>query len=378
MFYCQAIEPITKARIPRSQKNALLVIADRLEPRLRKRFLEAMEKLRDQIKIKQLAAAVARNNMQEIYEALGLNNMNAALGALTDGINEGAAAAGVITAQQAAAGSAGRKIVARFDVMNPQIAQYLANYNLSLITRITDEHRQVVRTVLNDVFRTPTDPTTGARALRRFMVDTLEGRAEYAGRRIKEVFGLDPRRAQALLNYRRLLEDGDRTAMNRAIGGNAERVINAAIRDNTMTPDKIERLVDGYRTRLLQQRAGAISHTESMRAANMGSRAAWEQVFDQNPGSRQAARRYWVATNDERTRESHIGIADLNSGGVGVDEPFKLPGGGTIMYPHDPNADPAETINCRCVVIVEFTDVDQSRLAPLNPGRGYLGGGRNA
>lgn len=54
----------------------------------------------------------------------------------------------------------------------------------------------------------------------------------------------------------------------------------------------------------------------------------------------------WIATNDERTRDAH---AELDRVSVPVDEPF-VNEIGEIMYPGDPDADPANTYNCRCTI----------------------------
>lgn len=54
----------------------------------------------------------------------------------------------------------------------------------------------------------------------------------------------------------------------------------------------------------------------------------------------------WIATKDERTRDAH---AELDRVVVPVKEPFENEIG-QIMYPGDPNADPANTYNCRCAI----------------------------
>lgn len=54
----------------------------------------------------------------------------------------------------------------------------------------------------------------------------------------------------------------------------------------------------------------------------------------------------WIATNDARVRDAH---AELNRVQVDVDKPFEN-SIGQIMYPGDPNADPANTYNCRCTI----------------------------
>ena len=54
----------------------------------------------------------------------------------------------------------------------------------------------------------------------------------------------------------------------------------------------------------------------------------------------------WIATKDERTRDAH---AELDREVVPIDQPFENEIG-QIMYPGDPDADPANTYNCRCTI----------------------------
>lgn len=54
----------------------------------------------------------------------------------------------------------------------------------------------------------------------------------------------------------------------------------------------------------------------------------------------------WMATLDDKTRDAH---ADLDGQVADIDEPFETPLGG-IMYPGDPDADPALVYNCRCTL----------------------------
>lgn len=60
-------------------------------------------------------------------------------------------------------------------------------------------------------------------------------------------------------------------------------------------------------------------------------------------------KKQWVATLDDRTRESH---ADIDGEVVEVDERFS----NGLMYPADPDGDPAEVYNCRCTMIAIVED----------------------
>jgi len=67
-------------------------------------------------------------------------------------------------------------------------------------------------------------------------------------------------------------------------------------------------------------------------------------------------RKMWVATDDERTRDSH---RELDKVVVDTDDEF--PNG--LSYPGDPSGDPSEVYNCRCTLVSvikghEYKDVD--------------------
>ena len=58
------------------------------------------------------------------------------------------------------------------------------------------------------------------------------------------------------------------------------------------------------------------------------------------------AKKIWIATGDNRTREAH---EDLDGQEAWVDEPFENEFG-KIMFPGDPDAAPANVYNCRCTL----------------------------
>ena len=59
----------------------------------------------------------------------------------------------------------------------------------------------------------------------------------------------------------------------------------------------------------------------------------------------------WVATIDERTRASHV---FLHGEAVGIYEQFS----NGLEYPADPNGDPEEVYNCRCVMVPRVKGVE--------------------
>ena len=69
-------------------------------------------------------------------------------------------------------------------------------------------------------------------------------------------------------------------------------------------------------------------------------------------------RKQWLATLDNRTRDSH---QRLDGKEADVDDPFKSEFG-DIMFPGDPHADPADVYNCRCTLVYVYPDY------PTDPG----------
>lgn len=65
----------------------------------------------------------------------------------------------------------------------------------------------------------------------------------------------------------------------------------------------------------------------------------------------------WMATLDAHTRDAH---ADLDGQVQDIDEPFESLLG-EIMYPGDPDAEPANVWNCRCYMDEFYPDYDNAR-----------------
>lgn len=78
--------------------------------------------------------------------------------------------------------------------------------------------------------------------------------------------------------------------------------------------------------------------------------------YDNLAGQGVVQKKVWIATPDDRTRESHL---EIDGEEVDVDEAFS----NELMYPGDPDGDPSEVWNCRCSMrdhIVGFRRADGS------------------
>jgi len=89
------------------------------------------------------------------------------------------------------------------------------------------------------------------------------------------------------------------------------------------------------------KRAGTIVRTELARAFSTATQGRMLQWQGDVPG----LQKRWLQSGKLHPRENHV-LMDQQL--RAVDKPFNLPGGDEIMYPHDPSAPAAETINCGC------------------------------
>ena len=103
--------------------------------------------------------------------------------------------------------------------------------------------------------------------------------------------------------------------------------------------DSIPRIATSLTDVIGNNSASAVRNARTMvtGAENRGRLDSYENLEEQGV----VQKKVWIATADDRTRESHI---ELDGEEVDVGEPFS----NGLMYPADPNGDPAEVWNCRC------------------------------
>lgn len=212
-----------------------------------------------------------------------------------------------------------------FTMTNPRVSEFIARYTFSLITGIASETRAGIQTILASAVMTGLSPAEQARL-------------------IQPMIGLLPSQAQAVINYRRALEDGQlRNALNRASrDGRYDRSLLAAIRDKKpLRQAQIENMVDAYVRRSLRSRAEMIARSETIRAANAGLRESWRQAQEQGlllAGTRQK----WIIATDERTCPTCSPVPSMNEGGVLLGTYFLTPVGLSDSPPLHPR--------CRCTL----------------------------
>ena len=238
-----------------------------------------------------------------------------------------------------------------FDLVNPKTVQAAANYRNQLIREITISTSQAIQTVIAEGLRQGAGPPDTARQLRGLLTAD-----DYAERTVDDVImtlGLTDRQARAVTNYKRLLEQKNTEALAREL--HDRRFDRLVTGPNTPSPEQVDKAVERYADRYLAYRAVTISRTETLRAANIGQDLSIRRASEDGEFGDLEPRRFWITAGDEKVRHEHRQIPRLNPDGVGLNEPFKYPGGKLIRLPGDPDVrDGAMVINCRCTVVTRL------------------------
>lgn len=315
--------------------------AARLQPDLQRRLLAAWDLIRGSLSEAELARAIRSGSVQQLLnDFLSDETLDQAFGAYRE----------LIQRQSVTAAETWTRNIpefmrpALFDALNPRVFQALRNLDSRVMQEMRTEVRETVRQAALGGFERGENPRATAR-------------------RIRETVGLSPRQETAVLNFRRQLEAGDRSALTRVLGrGEIRRPDGSSIvreahaggqglsatdiaylerqlGKGPIPADWIDRRVDQYRRRLNSLNAEAHSRTVALDAQRLAQRNAWESAIDQGTVDRTRLRRVWLAVagpgGDGRNRPEHLALHGTE---VLFDQPY--PNGQMI---------PGETdYNCRC------------------------------
>lgn len=281
----------------RGDLAAIHAVADRLEPRVRQAFLDAIDQLQGRIDVTALARALENGDVAGADRIIGVNDLAADLKPAVDALKQVFHGAGAVAAEEL--GAVLSETIS-FTLTNPRAVLWASQFGGRLITQITEATREGVQALI---------------------ADGLAGNATVAetARAIRDLVGLTDRQVTALANYRdALVADGQ-------------------------AGDLLARRVDRYATQLLNQRARMISRTETIAAASQGQLELWRQAAANGLIDPLATRRLWIATEDDRECETCM---DLDGVSVPFNEPFRSDLGELWGPPVHPN--------CRCAVGLQF------------------------
>jgi hypothetical protein len=335
--------------INRSRSKKLLGLIEQFTPLIRAAFLAAIQDVKSTAVLTAIIEAIEAGDLQRAFRSLGFSE--AAMRPLTLEIERAFEAGGMMVADSIPGNVDGNvsvsRAVFRFDVRNSRAEAWLRDHSSTLVTRITTEQMEAVRTSIQSGMTAGTNPRTIALDLVGRIDPTTQ-------RRVGGIVGLSAPQERYVANARRELSDPT-TASKWFSRDRRDARFDSIVQRSITTGEPldaatIQRLTGKYADSLLQLRGETIARTEALQSLNQSQDEAFRQAIDQGVVNKSAVKRVWDSTgNDGRTRDTHL---EMEGQTVGLDEPFTTPGGDKLMFPGDWSlgAPPEEIINCRCRV----------------------------
>lgn len=231
-------------------------------------------------------------------------------------------------------------IISSLNLTNPATLEYLNDYLPTLVEQLDQSQMEAVTQAIQNGFSQGNPIPEIAKDIRNSV-------------------GLTSTQQSYVDNFRTQLETGDLNGQtapwDRRLSGPAQQQAQSEFDSEDTDTDAIDGLVDTYQTSLINRRAQNIAITEVHNASIIGQRDIWNQAEDIGLIDDSTTLRHWIFTHDDRVRDSHANIDELNPDGVGLDEPFDTDIG-PVTDPGQ-SGDPSFDINCRCVVALSFTDL---------------------
>lgn len=314
-------------------------LIERLQPRFRRAFAEAVGTLRNERSLVEITRFLEVGRFD-----LALSSLEAAAARVASPWGETYYTSGRETARFVA-GSL--NVLLTFNVADPRALRIVEENSLRMVRAFSAEQFRATRAALSEGLRFGVNPRDTARLFR-------------------DSIGLTENQARAVVNYRRLLNEGSLDALNRKLRDRRfdPTVRGAFAEGRALTGEQVDRMVGRYGERMLAHRAEVIARTETLSAVHAGSDELYRQAVESGDLPADGLVQEWVPAGDARTRDWHASMAGQQRL---LGEPFTSGRGNSLRFPGDPNAPANEVIQCRCAITTRFNDeAVQARRALLS------------
>jgi len=327
------------ARRP-SNRSRIEELTAKFEPVLQLAFLEAVRDITNRAELGRIVERLERGDIAGAIDAVHLDP--AAFRTLDRAIADAfdAGGASTIGALPKLREPSGSRLLVRWDARNIRAENWLRLHSSTLITRITDDQRAVIRAALVEGMAAGRNPRSVA-------LDIIGRMNRVTGRREGGLVGLTSQLSATVQKARAALLSGDVEGMRAYMGlGKRDHRFDAtvakAIRDGAAVPSGMVAKITGRLSdRYLQLRGETIARTETMAALNQSGIEAMQQAIDSGAVRADTVTKVWHTARDPKVRDSHA-AQDRQS--VGLNDVFA----NGLAYPGDPSGGAAETANCRC------------------------------
>lgn len=271
----------------------LVRLAARLEPKLRKQFLDAVELVKGQVNLEALAIAILSRNLTAIELASKVDSFLDVQPAIKSTMMEGFLRGARYSLDQLDEVA----LVMNLNLVNPEAVRWAESAAGELVTNLIKGEKESIQALIVDATKGNADVRQTAKQLRDFI-------------------GLDKRREKAVLKYEQeLIAEG-------------------------LDQATIDKRLAKYTAAQLKDRSLSIARTEIVQAHNMGQQALWDEAIKNGFINPQAMQKKWIVTDDDKLDKKIC--LPLDDVVVEIQEPFQATNGQHMTPPAHPR--------CRCAV----------------------------
>jgi len=342
----------------------------RFQGEVRNRLEEALESVRDDIPLDQLAEAIEQGDAERALQLAGVSAASATAisGGLTPpplpddtaakfddmrGATVGAFdAGGRATTETVPPLREGDGTILRvtFSPGDERAQRRVDGLHVQQIREIGEETRQLIREEIRTGLGKGENPRDTAR-------------------RIRGSIGLTSHQAGDVRRAEQQLRSADPDELRKYLGRKLrdrrfDRTIVKAINNGTaVSEETINKATARYRERYVKARAETIARDQALEALTQGQEEALDQAVEQGVLRSDEVRMEWVTARDARVRNFHQQIPAMNRGGVPRGQQYSTPLG-PLQRPRDRTSAgsvPANVINCLCS---QFPRIQRNRNVP--------------
>lgn len=329
----------------RLQRQVYADLLERYGRQVADAFMRAVADLRAGAELQRVVAAMEAGDVEAALDALHIEPeaFNEVADRIRDAHAEGGKAAVEGMPKRRPDGTA---LSVRFDGRNPEAERWLSRHSSDLITRLTEEQRQIVRARLAEAMRQGQNPRAAALEIIG-RINRVTGKLEGG------VLGLSAPQEAYVRSAREQLASDDpadlrayltRTRRDKRF----DRSVTKAIREGKAPDSAIAaKALTAYERRLLQLRGETIGRVEAMTSLQQAKFEAFRQAVASGKVAENTVTKVWRSASDLRVRHTH---RSLNGDSARLNEPFRSPSGALLLFPMDTSfgAGPEEIVGCRC------------------------------
>ena len=338
------------ARLTVSQQRAVDDLLKTLAPEIEKAFRDAIARIVGRVNVAELAKAIEAKDLYGVAQVLRVDQAD--FWRLEESLRGGFMGGGALT--EAALPALVRGVFS-FNGRHMTAEGIIRLYAAERVQGIAEDTMVATRRIVLDAVQT-------GRPSRAAALDLVGRLNRVTGQRVGGIIGLTAEQAEYVISARAELTRLDASYFRRKRRDTTlDKLVKRAIKEGKpLSQADLDRVVDGYKSRLLQLRGETIAKNEAAVSIAMGREEGIRQAIASGKVEKATVR--WQHNLSTEPRADHVAMGSAGTDGKGkvinFGEYFDF-GDVKMKHPHDPVGGAKHSINCRCTAIYRvFSKLD--------------------